>query len=184
MTFAFGSSDGYERCHDTALHPVKPLEAPDSHHLEAAEGWAELLAFGEAASELSKIRLEFRDHPEVLEVRWVVAANTNQWPVALSIAKELVRLHPERPTGWCCQADCLIGLNRIAEAYTILVHGQKLFPDNEIIAYDLACTCCKLGRLSEAFESVSKSIKLNGYEVKRLAMIDPKLEPIWKDLRG
>jgi hypothetical protein len=49
---------------------MKPLEPPDSLHLQAAQGWGELHAFGEAEAELDKIAASLRAHPKVLEVRW------------------------------------------------------------------------------------------------------------------
>jgi predicted Zn-dependent protease len=182
MTFAFAGSDRYERWHGTALHPVKPLEPPDSHHLEAAEGWAGLLAFGEAAGELAKIHPNFRDHPDVLEIRWLLAANSKKWTEALAVAKGIVSLVPEKPNGWVYQGNALLELNRGAEAYAILQAGQKLFPDDEIIAYDLACACCSLGRLEEALRWIGQSIDLARDEMRRRARVDPRLKPIWKAL--
>jgi Flp pilus assembly protein TadD len=75
-------------------------------------------------------------------------------------------------------------LNRRAEAYAILHEGQKLFPDDEIIMYDFACACCALGRLEEALTWIRQSIDLAGDEMRRRAEADPRLESIWKDIRG
>jgi Flp pilus assembly protein TadD len=163
---------------------VKPLEPPDSHHLEAAEGWAELLAFGEAAGELAKIRPKFRDHPDVLEIRWLLAANSKQWTEALAVAQGIVGLAPEKPNGWVYQGNALMELDRSAEAYAILQAGQKLFPDDEILAYDLACACCVLGRLEEALRWIRKSIDLAGNQMRHRATADPRFKPIWKALPG
>jgi hypothetical protein len=49
---------------------MKPLEPPDSLHVQAAQGWCELHAFAEADTELDKIDASLRAHPKVLEVRW------------------------------------------------------------------------------------------------------------------
>ena len=49
---------------------MKPLALPDSHHLQAAQGWCELHAYPEADAELDKIDASLRAHPKVLEVRW------------------------------------------------------------------------------------------------------------------
>ena len=48
---------------------MKPLEPPDSLHLQAAQGWCELHAFAEADAELDNITASLRAHPKVLEVR-------------------------------------------------------------------------------------------------------------------
>jgi hypothetical protein len=51
------------------FHQMKPLEPPDSLHLETAQGWCELLAFAEADAELDKITASLRAHPKVLARR-------------------------------------------------------------------------------------------------------------------
>ena len=49
-------------------------------------------AFDYAARELEATRQALRDHPEVLEVRWALAANPGNWPEALAIAVSLTAL--------------------------------------------------------------------------------------------
>ena len=48
---------------------IKPLEPPDSFHLEAAVGWLELGNHLEANEELDQITASLRAHPDVLLVR-------------------------------------------------------------------------------------------------------------------
>jgi len=45
---------------------MKPLEPPDSHHLEAAQGWCELHAFLEADAELEQMRPQRRAHQDAV----------------------------------------------------------------------------------------------------------------------
>jgi hypothetical protein len=71
---------------------MKPLEPPDSLHLQAAQGWCELHAFADAEAELDKIAASLRAHPNVFEVRWQVYANLEQWAGALDIASAIVKL--------------------------------------------------------------------------------------------
>ena len=73
---------------------MKPLEPPDSIHLEAAQGWCELHAFLEADAELDNITASLRAHPKVLEVRWQVYANLDKWVGALEIATAIVKQEP------------------------------------------------------------------------------------------
>ena len=164
--------------------PVNTIEFPDKHFLRAAEGWAELLVFDEVAHEVGKIRPQFRNHPDVLEVRWAIAANARQWPQALSLAKKFVRLAPENSNGWTYEAKSLIQLDRTSEAYALLLKAQERFPRLENIAYDLACVCCVLGRPEEGFGWIRQAIELGGIQVERRAMEDPELHALWKDLRG
>ena len=85
---------------------VKPLEPPDSLHLEAAEGWLELGNHVEANEELEKITPQLRVHPDVLELRWQIHAAANQWEAALNIAAALVQLAPDDPVGPPTDPNC------------------------------------------------------------------------------
>ncbi len=51
---------------------MEPLEPPDTHYLSAALGWLELGNAAESICELGQIRPENVNHPDVLEVRWMV----------------------------------------------------------------------------------------------------------------
>jgi Tfp pilus assembly protein PilF len=53
---------------------MKPLEPPDSLHLQAAQGWLELGNHAEAEAELDNITASSREHPDVINVRWGIYA--------------------------------------------------------------------------------------------------------------
>ena len=53
---------------------MKPLESPDSLHLQAADGWVGLGDFAAANSELEEITPASRAHPDVLQLRWRIYA--------------------------------------------------------------------------------------------------------------
>jgi predicted Zn-dependent protease len=163
--------------------PVNTIEFPDKHFLRAAEGWAELLAFEEVAHEVAKIRPQFRNRPDVLEVRWAIAANARQWPQALSLARKLAKLAPENPAGRIYEAKSLIELDRTSEAFSALLKAQEHFPGDEIVAYNLGCVCCILGHPEEGFGWIQQAIALGGIQVERRATADPELRSLWKDLR-
>lgn len=158
------------------------LQPPDSHHLAAAKGWLELKAFDDAARELEAIRPELRDHPAVLEIRWALAANAGNWPEALAISDSLTRLVPDKPEGWIYQGSALAELNRHEEAHSTLLRGHERFPQDEILAYDLACVCCALDREDEAVKWIRKSITMAGDEMRKRALEDPDLERIHQRL--
>jgi predicted Zn-dependent protease len=141
-----------------------------------------LQAFDNAARELEAIRPELCDDPEVLEVRWALAANAGNWPDALAIAVSLTRLVPDKPEGWIYQGSALAELNRHDDGYAILLQGHDRFPEDEIIAYDLACVCCALDREDEAVNWIRKSITMAGDEMRGRAMEDPDLERIHQRL--
>ena len=72
---------------------MKPLPAPDSHHLQAAQGWCELHAFAEADAELDRIATSLGTHPKVLEVRWQIYANLEKWAGAGNGGRKVRRGH-------------------------------------------------------------------------------------------
>ena len=162
---------------------MNPLPPPDKDHIQAAKGWLGLLSFDEAACELDQIGPNFRNHPDVLEIRWALAANAENWADALSLAEDLRYRAPEKPEGWIYRATSLVELNQYADAYAALLQGQERFPEEEILAYDLGCVCCALGRPDEAIKWIRRSIEIAGAEMKRRAAEDPDLKPIWKEIR-
>ena len=166
------------------LDGMKPLDPPDNLHLEAAKGWCELEAFSEATAELDKVRLEWRNHPLVLEARWQIYANQEKWGGALEIATALVTMCPDWPNGYIYRASSLAELNRHLEAYETLSAGVSLFPADAIVLYDLACVCCALKRPDEARTWLGKAIEAGGDDVKLRALDDPDLEPVWKGTTG
>jgi tetratricopeptide (TPR) repeat protein len=159
---------------------IKPLEPPDSLHLQFAQGWCELHAFTEADAELDNIAATLRAHPQVLKLRWRIYANLKNWTGALDIANAIVKVMPDCPNGWGCLASSLTRLNRHQEAYETLSEAATLFPRDDITMYDLACVCCALGRIKEARTWLARSIDIGGKDVKVRALDDPDLEPLWK----
>jgi tetratricopeptide (TPR) repeat protein len=161
---------------------MKPLEPPDSLHVQAAQGWCELYAFAEAEVELDKIDASLRAHPQVLEVCWKILANLEKWAGALDIASAIVKMVPEWSSGWIYRASSLTELDRQQEAYETLSAAAALFPRDEIIPYDLACVCCALKRVDEARTWLGKAIETGGSAIKLKALDDPDLEPLWKEV--
>jgi tetratricopeptide (TPR) repeat protein len=143
-----------------------------------------LEAVDEVKRELGSIRPEFQQHPDVLEVRWALAANAGDWNEALLISESIIRLAPGKPEGWIYRGSALAEMNRHADAYTVLFQGHQRFPQDEIPAYDLACVCCAMGRNDEAAEWIRKAVVMAGEEIRRRALDDPDLEQIHDRLRS
>jgi hypothetical protein len=72
------------------------LRPPDTHHLQAAQGWLELGNHLEANQELERITAQLRSHPEVLEVRWHIHAHAKKWDACVDIADAIIKLAPGR----------------------------------------------------------------------------------------
>jgi predicted Zn-dependent protease len=164
---------------------VKTLDPPDSHHLRAAQGWLELGNLREAVEELDKIDASLRGHPEVLERRWQIYAIAGEWNLAAEIASELVQIRPEEPQFWISHAYAIRRMTGggIPQAARILGTARKLFPDEPLIAYNLACYDCQLGNETGAREWLKTAFAArNAKALKAMALQDPDLEPLWNEI--
>jgi tetratricopeptide (TPR) repeat protein len=161
------------------------LKPPDSHFLSAAEGWLELGDVPEARAELDLIQAGFREHPEVLKVRWAICAQEKDWLAALHVGRRLVGLSPEEPFGWLHQA---YALRRAPEgglkaAWDSLFPALEKFPDIPIIPYNLACYACQLGQWDQARELLKRALTIgDGRHIREIALQDPDLQPLWTEI--
>jgi hypothetical protein len=65
----------------------------------------------------------------------------------------------------------------------VLLPVVDKFPKEYIIRYNLACYACQLGNLEEARHWLKKAIEMaDPKEVKLMALNDPDLKPLWKEL--
>ena len=162
------------------------LESPDTHYLLHAIGWIELGNLVEAKAELSRLTPAVRNHPDVLEVRWLICAEEKQWEEGLQAARELLKAAPERSSGWLHQA---YALRRVAEgglqkAWDALLPAFEKFPRTEIIAYNLSCYACQMNQLDSARLWLKRAISLGEKErIKHRALKDSDLEPLWGEIR-
>ncbi len=164
---------------------MKPLEPGDSFLVQAAQGWLELGNWAEARAELEKVDPELRTHPEVLKVRWEICAVTRKWDEALEIAAALVHSTPEDPVGWVHRSYALHELKRTGEARDNLLRVVDQFPTSATIRYNLACYECQLGRLDQARRWLKRAFQLGEpQQMKRAALEDPDLKPLWQELKG
>jgi tetratricopeptide (TPR) repeat protein len=163
---------------------IKRLEPPDSHHLLAAQGWLELGSPIEANEELEQIAPQLRAHPDVLEIRWQIYAKEKKWEACVDVAAAIVQLDPKRPEAWIHRSFALHELKRTKEAFDLLLPAADQFPRIWTIPYNLSCYCAQLGRLDECQEWFKKAMAIDEHTVKRAAIDDPDLKPLWDSLSG
>ena len=163
---------------------IKPLDFQDQRHLEAAQSWCELHAFWEADAELDNITASLRAHPSVLEVRWQIYAHTKKWDVCVDIAEGIIKLHPDRAVAWIHRSFALRRLKGTQEAFDQLLPAADRFPKVWLIPYNLACYCAQLGRLDECLQWFKRAMAINEETVKRAAVDDPDLQPLWDSMGG
>ena len=165
---------------------MKPLDPPDSHHLSAAMGWLGLGNVAEAGVEMENIAPQYRSHPHVLAVQFDIYAQAGKWNEATEIAGTLAQQEPQHPGTWISLAYATRRKNGggIPQARAILIQAQRTFPEEQIIAYNLACYDCQLGNLDAAKAWLDKACTLgDAGKIKHMALQDMDLEPLWADLR-
>ena len=156
------------------------LQYPDPMHLNAAAGWSQLGDYDSANDELEKIRAEWRGHPDVLDLRWLIYAHHEQWDACLDIASAIVKMASDRVWGWIHKAYALRRATGggIEKAKPVLLEAAKLFPDDDMIQYNLACYCAQL---DAAKEHLDKSYELgDAKQIKLIALDDEDLKPLWE----
>jgi tetratricopeptide (TPR) repeat protein len=159
---------------------MNPLRPADLHHLRAAEGWLELGNPAEAREELDQISTNRLDHPDVLEVSWMLFAKEQNWNACVKAAELLVQQAPERLGGWIHRSFALHELKQTEEAFDHLSPVRGIFPDQWVIPYNLACYLTQLGRIKEAGRELHAALKIDPRAVKHAAANDPDLEPLCK----
>ena len=165
---------------------MKPLEPPDSHHLSAAFGWLGLGNLTEAGKELERIAPSFHSHPDFLAARFDFLAAARKWDEATEVAGTLTRLEPTQAGVWISLAYATRRKSGggITRARAILIQAWQTFPEEKIIAYNLACYDCQSGDLNAARSWLKKACQLgDARQVKNMALQDPDLEALWAELR-
>jgi tetratricopeptide (TPR) repeat protein len=159
---------------------VKTLAPPDSHYLNAAEGWLGLGDYQSALDELELIDPALRAHPDVLAVRCDIFTEAMKWPAVVAVASALVQLIPDRPSGWVRRSFALHGLKQTQQAFDLLLPAVRKFPEVSTIPYNLACYCAQLGGIEEARHWLHQSYEVgNAAILKNAARNDPDLAPLF-----
>ena len=165
---------------------MKPLLAPDAHHYNAAVGWLELGNRVEARVELQSISSENVHHPLVLELRWSLDAEEKKWDAALVTAQHIITVLPDDATGWlhCAYALRRVKIGGVDKALAFLEPAAQQFPDEPVIAFNLACYACQLGQLDEARRWLKRASEIGGEkEMCAMALADEDLKPLWAEIK-
>jgi predicted Zn-dependent protease len=163
------------------------LEPPDSFYLSAAEGWIELGNFTEAKAELAQIAEEHQNHPIVLELRYSILAQEQDWTAALETARTLLALAPELSFGWLHQAYALRRApgGGLEAAWEALLPALERFPKEPTVAYNLACYACQLQRVDDARLFLKRAFEIGTKaRIKAMALKDSDLQPLWPEIRN
>lgn len=165
---------------------MQPLGPPEIHFVSAAAGWLGLGNPAEAKAELAQLDPLHQKHPEVLELRWEIAARENNWAEALQTAQELLRVAPDRSSGWLHQAYALrrVPDGSVKRAWEALLPAFDKFPQEALICFNLSCYACQMGQLDAARVWFKRAMVIGGKQrIKAQGLADEDLEPLWGEIR-
>jgi tetratricopeptide (TPR) repeat protein len=164
---------------------MEPIDTLDLHRLNAALGWLELGNQVEAHAELDSLAPELRSHPAVLELRWQIFAKEKKWDDCVGLAVTLVASNPGDPGNWLNHAYALrrAAAGGLLPAEKVLMEARQKFPLEWMIAYNLACYACQLGKLKDALDWLEKAFVVGDpRKIKPMALEDADLEALWPEI--
>jgi Flp pilus assembly protein TadD len=164
---------------------VQGLEPSDIHRLNAALGWLGLDSPAEARAELDAIAPAQQSHPAVLETRWLLCAREKNWREGLAVAERELTSAPDDSSGWLHRAYAVrrVPGGSLTQAWDALLPAAEKFPQEPVIAYNLACYACQLNQLDAAREWLRRAIRIGGKEnIKKMALEDDDLKPLWSEI--
>jgi len=148
----------------------------DGHErtLLAAQGYSELSMYDDALAELDSLPGEVLESATVVELRTVILMQARRWKSALTAARSLCRVEPDKTSGFIHAAFCLHELGRTTEARDMLIAGPDALHVEATFHYNLACYECALGNLALARLHLDKSCQLDK-KFRDFARSDPDL---------
>ena len=146
----------------------------------AALGWLELGNPAEALAELDRIDPEVQSEPAARAARLECLMVAKRWNEAPPLAETLCAQCPEESGLWLHFAYAARRRTggTLEQAHEILAPMRAAFPDEWLIAYNLACYLCQMNRLDEAEEMLAEARTMSGEKVEQLAADDEDLEPL------
>ena len=141
----------------------------------------------EAWAELDSITPEQQAHPAVLDVRWTLCIGEKKWDEAFRAAQQLLAVAPDDPSAWLHSAYALRRMKGggLAQAQAFLLSAAAKFPEEPIIAFNLACYACQLNQLEEASRWFARACEIGGKkEIRAMALADEDLKLLWPEIRA
>jgi len=163
------------------------LTFEDARHAQASEGWLVLGDLKEATTELDQISSEGQKNPFVLEVRWRIHSVARNWDACLQISEALIESNPGEAQHWIllAYAKRRSSMGGLEAAHEVLLNSQKKFPDEPLIAFNLACYNAQLGKLKTARDWLNSALCLGNAinpsfekELRAMSLEDPDLKPL------
>lgn len=140
----------------------------------------------DALVELNQISRENHRHPAVLELRWIIHIQQEDWDEALADARWLLAEAPDSANSWLHHAYALrrASVGGLAQARAALEPALEKFPEEPVVSYNLSCYACQMRDLEVARQWFQRALKVGKKkEIKTMALADPDLEPLWEEIR-
>jgi len=117
-----------------------------------------------------------------------VCAAGERWESGIEVAEKLLRVAPDRASGWLHRAYALrrVKGGGLQQAWEALRPAYDKFPKAEVIPYNLGCYAAQMGRLDEAWEWLHKAMEAAGDvdAIKSMALADMDLHALWDRIRA
>ena len=166
---------------------MQSLEPSDLHRLNAALGWLGLNAPADARAELDAIASAQQSHPAVLETRWLLCAHEENWDDGLLVAEMELQAAPDDSAGWLHRAYALRRTTGggLEPAWEALLPAAEKFPNEPVIAYNLACYACQMQQPDLARHWLERAFATGNQDaIKKMALADDDLKPLWEEIKG
>jgi len=127
-----------------------------------------------------------QQHPAVLDARWTLCAHEKRWADALEIANAELAVAPDDCPGWLHRAYALrrVPDGGLPRAWDALLPAAEKFPDEPVVAFNLACYACQRQQPDVAREWLQRAMKIGGREaIRKMALADDDLKPLWAEIR-
>jgi len=94
------------------------------------------------------------------------------------VASHLIKVEPENADWWINLAYATRRCESIEQAEAVLLRAREMHHDNALIEFNLACYASVTGRFEEAKALLQRAVELDK-EIRRLALDDEDLKPLW-----
>ena len=120
-------------------------------------------------------------HPNVLLVRWEMAARARSWLSATAVAKAIIAAFPSEPIGWIYHGFAEQQMGQVSEARQTLLVAARKFPNDWRIAYNLACYAAQLGDIGGAWNWLDRALEMGDASIiEACATQEPSLKTLWQ----
>lgn len=137
--------------------------------------------------ELALISAQNQTHPLVLDLTWSLCISEQKWDEAFRWAQKLMAAQPEAPAGWlhCAYALRRMKSGGVDQAWAFLLPAADRFPDEPVIAFNLACYACQLHQLDDARAWFKRACAVGeDKEICAMALADDDLKLLWPEIKA